>query len=443
MNGASELRREIRERVAQFHKASVRERPAFRAGESTVPYAGRVYDENEVVNLVEAALDFWLTLGPYGDRFERALASYVGMHDAVLVNSGSSANLLAVAALTSHLLPRPIRPGDEIITTACGFPTTLNPILQCGCVPVFVDVDLDTLNPRPEWVADAVSDRTRAVMLPHALGNPFDADAVIKICRDHGLYLIEDNCDALGSEYRGRRTGALGDISTLSFYPAHQITTGEGGAVLVREPRLARIVRSFRDWGRDCWCPSGCDNTCGKRFDWELGTLPRGYDHKFIYSHIGYNLKPLDLQAAIGLAQMQKLDAFVAARRANYDAFARAVEPFADLVACQKPTPGASPCWFMFFMLVREDAPFTRDDLVAHLESRRIQTRMYFGGNLLRHPAYQDIPHRCVGDLRNTDAVMRRGLAIGVYPGLTGAMREHVEGELRSFLSATSRRNVR
>jgi len=435
MKSAADIRREIREAVERFHRASLRERPAYRAGESLVPYAGRVYDERELVNLVEAALDFWLTLGPYGQRLERALAEYVGMPEAILVNSGSSANLLAVAALTSPKLPRPLVPGDEIITTACGFPTTLNPIIQHGCVPVFIDVDLDTLNPRPEWVADAVSEKTRAVFLPHALGNPFDVDGIAEVCRDQELYLIEDNCDALGSEYRGRRTGAFGDVSTLSFYPAHQITMGEGGAVLVRDRDLARIVRSFRDWGRDCWCASGCDNSCGKRFGWQLGTLPRGYDHKYIYSHIGYNLKPLDLQAAIGLAQMEKLDGFIEARRANYNCFAEAVAPFSDLISHQRSTPGSRPSWFMFFMLVREGAPFSRDDLVAYLESQRVQTRMYFGGNLLRQPAYQRIRHRRLGDLPNTDAVMRRGVAIGVYPGLTETMREHVTKALCSFLS--------
>jgi CDP-6-deoxy-D-xylo-4-hexulose-3-dehydrase len=431
---AQAIRDEIRRRVAELYRLEHASAAEFVPGKTPVRYAGRVYDEREIMNLTDASLDFWLTLGPYGDKLEKALATFVGTKYAMLVNSGSSANLLAMAALTSPTLERPLAPGDEVITTACGFPTTLNPIIQYGCVPVFVDVALDTLNPRPEWIADAISERTRAVFLPHTLGNPFNAGAVLEICREHGLYLIEDNCDALGSLYAGRRTGSFGHLSTLSFYPPHHMTMGEGGAVLTDDPLLRKVVLSFRDWGRDCWCASGQDNNCGRRFQWQLGSLPYGYDHKYAYSHIGYNLKPLDLQAAIGLAQIEKLPAFTLARRANHRAYAAALAPYESFLTCQQPTSNADPSWFMFFMVLQDRAPFKRAEIVNYLEARNIQTRMLFGGNLLRQPAYSHIQRRTIGDLAGTDKVMNDGFGIGVYPGLTDAMQRYVIESLQEFL---------
>jgi CDP-6-deoxy-D-xylo-4-hexulose-3-dehydrase len=413
------LRAEIRERVRRL----VRERLAratFEPGQSVVPYAGRIYDEAEVVAAVEASLDFWLTLGPYGERFERALATKVGARHALLVNSGSSANLVALSALTSPKLDRPLVPGDEVITVAAGFPTTLNPILQNGCVPVFVDVMLRTHVADPNMIEAAVGPRTRAIMMAHTLGNPFDLDAVTDICRRHGLFLVEDNCDALGSLYHGRYTGTFGDLATLSFYPAHHITMGEGGAVLVRDGRLKVIVESFRDWGRDCWCAPGKADTCGKRFGWQLGELPCGYDHKYIYVHRGYNLKPTDIQAAIGIAQLEKLDDFGSARRAHWAYLHKTLAPLEEFLELPAATPGSDPSWFGFFFVVREDAPFTRDELVQALEARRIQTRMLFGGNLLRQPAYAGIPQRVVGGLEQTDRLLHAGMWVGVYPGLRG-----------------------
>jgi len=413
----------LRDQIQALVRRLIRERLAaetFRAGESVVPVSGRVYDEEEVVAAVDASLDFWLTLGPYGERFERTLATTVGARHAILVNSGSSANLLALSALTSPKLKRPLVPGDEVITVAAGFPTTVNPIYQNQCVPVFVDVLPRTHVADPNVVEAAIGPRTRAVMMAHTLGNPFDAEAMAEICRRRGLYLIEDNCDALGSTLRGRFTGTFGDLATLSFYPAHHITMGEGGAVLTGEGRLKVIVESFRDWGRDCWCAPGKANTCGKRFEWTLGDLPCGYDHKYVYVHRGYNMKPTDIQAAIGLAQLEKLDAFCLARREHWAYLRKAVAPFEEFLELPEATPGSDPSWFGFFFVVRDDAPFTRDQLVHALEGARIQTRMLFGGNLLRQPAFIDAPHRIVGGLDQTDRLLRGGVWVGVYPGLAG-----------------------
>ena len=417
------------------------ERRTFLPGASEVQYAGRVYDEHEVAAAVQASLDFWLTLGPYGERLERALASTLGARHVLLANSGSSANLLAVSALTSPKLARPLVAGDEVITVAAGFPTTVNPILQNGLVPVFVDVQPRTYVADPTRVADAVGPRTRAIMMAHTLGNPFDLDAVLEICRRHDLYLIEDNCDALGSVYRGKLTGTFGDLATTSFYPAHHITMGEGGAVIVADGPLKVIVESFRDWGRDCWCAPGKADTCGKRFDWQLGALPCGYDHKYIYSHRGYNLKPTDIQAAIGLEQLKKLESFGAARRRHWTFLREACRGLEEFLELPEATPGSDPSWFGFMMTVREQAPFTRGDLARRLEERKIQTRMLFGGNLLRQPAYEGIPHRVVGGLDQTDRVLDRGLWVGVYPGLAGApleyLAESLKAECRSLAGAT------
>ncbi|HEY3787380.1 MAG TPA: lipopolysaccharide biosynthesis protein RfbH, partial [Urbifossiella sp.] len=381
------LRAEILDRVRDYYR--LRHAPkSFLPGVSQVPYAGRVFDDEEMVAAVDSVLDFFLTLGPQGDSFERELAKFVGVRHSLMVNSGSSANLVAFATLTSPQLPRPIRPGDEVITVAAGFPTTVAPIIQHGCVPVFVDVSLETANALTEGVADAVSPKTRAIMIAHTLGNPFDVDGILEIARRHDLYLVEDNCDALGSLYRGRRTGGFGHLATQSFYPPHHLTTGEGGAVLTNDGRLRRIAESFRDWGRDCWCPSGKDNTCNKRFGWELGDLPAGYDHKYIYSHLGYNLKPLDLQAAIGRQQLHKLDGFVAARRANHNRLREIFAPYEEFLMLPRATAETEPSWFGFLVIVRDGVPFGRTEMTRYLESRQIQTRLLFGGNLLRQPAF-------------------------------------------------------
>jgi CDP-6-deoxy-D-xylo-4-hexulose-3-dehydrase len=413
---------------------------AFLPGTSKVPYAGRVFDETELVAAVDAVLDFWLTLGPQGDAFERELAAYVGTRHALLVNSGSSANLVAFATLTSPQLDRPLQPGDEVLTVAAGFPTTVAPIVQHGCVPVFVDVRLETANAMTDRLAEAVSPRTRAVMMAHTLGNPFDLDAVLNIVKKHDLYFIEDNCDALGSTYRGRRTGTFGHLATQSFYPPHHLTMGEGGAVLTSNSRLKKIAESFRDWGRDCWCASGKDNTCGKRFGWQLGQLPEGYDHKYIYSHLGYNLKPLDVQAAIGRQQLKKVEDFGAARRSNHARLRAALARYEEFFVLPEATSNSDPSWFGLLLVRRESAPFTRTDVVRFLEDRQIQTRQLFAGNLLRQPAFQGVPHRVVGDLTNTDRIMNDGFFIGVYPGLTPAMIDYM---LQSFDDFFGRHGLR
>ena len=408
----------------------------FRPGECRVPYAGRVFDENEVVAAVDSVLDFFLTLGPQGDKFQRELAGYVGVKHALLVNSGSSANLVAFASLTSPQIERPLKPGDEVLTVAAGFPTTVAPIVQHGCVPVFVDIDLKTGNVNVDRLADAVTEKTRAIMIAHTLGNPFNVDAVLEIARRHDLYVVEDNCDALGSEYRGKRTGSFGHFATQSFYPPHHLTMGEGGAVLTKNGRHKRIAESFRDWGRDCWCASGCDDTCGKRFAWQLGSLPLGYDHKYIYSHLGYNLKPLDLQAAIGRAQLGKLDDFVAARRKNHAFLCDVLRPYEEFLILPEATEGSVPSWFGLLVTARDGAPFTKNELVRHLEGRLIQTRQLFAGNLTRQPAFEGVNYRVHGDLTNTDLVMSNGLFLGVYPGLSESMLDYVAETLREFLDA-------
>jgi CDP-6-deoxy-D-xylo-4-hexulose-3-dehydrase len=429
-----ELHRRILDQVREYYYARhAGVNTAFAAGDSKVAYAGRVFDDREMVAAVDSLLNFWLTLGEQGDGFEHELADYVGAKHALLVNSGSSANLIAFATLTSPQLEQPLKPGDEVITVAAGFPTTVAPIVQYGCVPVFIDVDLATGNVLVDRLEDALSPRTRAVMLAHTLGNPFDVDAVLDFVRRHNLYLIEDNCDALGSTYNGQRTGTFGHLATQSFYPPHHITMGEGGAVLMRSARLKRIATSLRDWGRDCWCAAGVDNTCGKRFGWQLGQLPAGYDHKYIYSHLGYNLKPLDVQAAIGREQLRKIDDFVAARRINHARLIAALRPFEEFLLLPQATPGAEPSWFGLLLTVRDEAPFTRTELVRYLEDHKIQTRQLFAGNLLRQPAFRSVAHRVVGDLSNTDRLMKSAFFIGVYPGLTDAMLTYVEETFGAF----------
>jgi CDP-6-deoxy-D-xylo-4-hexulose-3-dehydrase len=437
---------EILERVRQIARLRQESVPEFVPGRTPVRYAGRVYGEQEMANLAESAVEFWLTGGRRHRRLEEGLAEWYGVAHARLVNSGSSANLVAVASLTSHLLgDRRLRPGDEVITVAAGFPTTVAPLVQLGLVPVFVDVSLPTYNLDVSRLEEARSSRTRAVVVAHTLGNPFDLGAVGAFCKKHGLWLVEDNCDAAGSRYAGRKTGTFGDLATLSFYPPHHMTTGEGGAVLTSDDTLQRAVESFRDWGRDCYCASGVDNTCKRRFEWQLGELPRGYDHKYTYSHLGYNLKMTDLQAAVGVAQLERLDGFVAARRENWAFYREALGDLEDVLVLPEATAGSEPSWFGFLMSVREGAPFSRDEMVRRLEAQKIQTRMLFAGNLVRQPAMTDlasealaagrpVPFRVAGGLEQTDVVMNRTFWFGVYPGLTAPMREYVAETVRAFV---------
>ncbi|AZM55035.1 lipopolysaccharide biosynthesis protein RfbH [Streptomyces sp. WAC 01529] len=408
----------------------------FVPGVTEIWPSGAVLDEADRVALVEAALDMRIAAGSSSRRFESRFARRMGRRKAHLTNSGSSANLLAMTALTSpQLEDRRLRPGDEVITVAAGFPTTVNPILQNGLIPVFVDVDLGTYNATADRVAAAIGPRTRAIMIAHALGNPFEVAEIAQLAEDHDLFLIEDNCDAVGSTYDGRLTGTFGDLTTVSFYPAHHLTMGEGGCVLTANLALARIVESLRDWGRDCWCEPGESNKCLKRFDYQMGTLPAGYDHKYIFSHVGYNLKTTDLQAALGLTQLEKLDEFVEARRRNWR---RLSEGLADVpwLLLPRATPRSDPSWFGFVLTVDPQAPFSRAELVAFLEDRRIGTRRLFAGNLTRHPAYIDQPHRVVGSLTNSDIVTEQTFWVGVYPGLTDEMLDYMIASVREFVEA-------
>ena len=440
------LSEEILGRVRAIARLRLEAEAVFVPGKTPVRYAGRVYDEIEMVNLVESSLEFWLTAGRWHRKFEAMLAKWYGLKHARLVNSGSSANLLAVSALTSPFLgDRRLRSGDEVITVAAGFPTTVAPIIQNGLVPVFVDVTFPTYNADVSLLEEARSSRTRAVMFAHTLGNPFDLDAVTAFCRKHDLFLIEDNCDAAGSTYRGRKTGTFGDLATLSFYPAHHMTTGEGGAVLCNDDTLNRAVESMRDWGRDCWCAPGVDNTCGKRFEWQLGSLPQGYDHKYTYSNLGYNLKMTDLQAAVGVAQLAKLDSFCVARRTNWKWLREALADLGEFFMLAEPTPGSDPSWFGFLLTVKAGAPFTRDEVMRYLDQKKVQTRVLFGGNLVHQPAMVDlaqerlrakgaVPFRVVGSLAETDTVLANSLWIGVYPGLTSTMQNYVADEIHAFV---------
>jgi CDP-6-deoxy-D-xylo-4-hexulose-3-dehydrase len=420
------LEAEILSLTAQLYHVRQKKQKPFTPENSGIPYGGRIYDEREVQAAVKASLDFWLTLGPEGKAFEQSFCEYLGVRHTLLVNSGSSANLVAVTALTSPKLPRPLKAGDEVITVAAGFPTTVNPILQNGCVPVFVDVDAATANIDVSRLEDARSDKTRAVVIAHTLGNPFDLAAVMDFCRRHELFLVEDNCDALGSTYRGQLTGTFGNIATSSFYPPHHMTMGEGGAVYTNDGLLRHIAASVRDWGRDCWCPSGCDNTCKKRFAWQWDALPDGYDHKFVYSHIGYNLKPTDWQAAIGREQLKKLPGFVELRKRNWSLLRSRLVALEDEWQFVEPTPDSDPAWFGFLMAMRTPDHDKLTALCRALEASRIGHRRLFAGNLLRQPAYRNVPHRVVGDLTNTDRLAHGGLFLGVYPGLTPEMIEVV-----------------
>jgi CDP-6-deoxy-D-xylo-4-hexulose-3-dehydrase len=443
VSGGAARRAEIEELVRRYAADEWPER-RFEPGVTPVPVSGRVFDAEEVVTLVESALDFWLTTGRFAQQLERGLARFLGLRHAILCNSGSSANLLALSALTSSRLgARALRPGDEVLTVAAGFPTTVNPILQNGLVPVFVDVELATGNVLVDALRAAVGPRTRAIMLAHTLGNPWDVEAVLDVARSHDLWVVEDNCDALGSLHDGRPTGTFGDVATCSFYPAHHITTGEGGAVFTNTGRLKVLVESFRDWGRDCWCEPGAENTCGKRFEWQLGDLPRGYDHKYIYSHVGYNLKMTDMQAAVGVAQLDKLDGFIAARKRNFKRLTEGLSDLDELFILPEATPNSDPSWFGFPIAVRREAPVDRNAVVRHLEERGIATRLLFAGNLLRQPAYKDIEHRVVGTLDNADFVMECVFWIGVYPGLSDAHVDFVVDVLHEIAEGAFHANGR
>jgi len=408
----------------------------FKPGQSSVPVSGKVIDADDLCSVVDSVLDGWFTTGRFAEEFERKLARFVGIRCASLVNSGSSANLLAVSALTSPKLgDRRLKPGDEVITVASAFPTTVNPIIQNRLIPVFVDVALPTYEIDVSQLEAACSEKTKAVFIAHTLGNVFDLDAVTAFVRKHNLWLLEDCCDALGSTWKGRQVGTFGDISTVSFYPAHHITMGEGGAVLTDQPHLQVLVESFRDWGRDCWCHPGNDNTCGKRFDWQLGDLPCGYDHKYTYSHIGYNLKATDMQAALGASQIEKLPQFIERRKENFRRLHAALKPLEKYLLLPEATVGSDPAWFGFPVAVRESAPFTREELVRALVAKKIGTRLLFGGNLLRQPAYQGCEHRVIGKLPNTDFVMNNVFWIGVYPGLTAEMLDYVTDAIFAFVA--------
>ena len=435
LDKTSQLRRQILDLAAQ-HFSETSGSAKFIPGVTPVPVSGKVIDGADISAVVDSALDAWFTTGRFADLFERNLARFVGVRSASLVNSGSSANLVALSALTSPKLgDRRLLPGDEVITVAAGFPTTVNPIIQNRLVPVFVDVTIPTYEIDTSQLEAARSERSKAVFLAHTLGNTFDLDAVCAFTRKHNLWLIEDCCDALGSTYRGRNVGSFGDIATLSFYPAHHITTGEGGAVLTDKPHLQTLIESFRDWGRDCWCEPGKDNTCGKRFEWQLGSLPCGYDHKYTYSHIGYNLKATDMQAALGASQLTKLPNFIARRKQNYNHLKKALASFEDCLILPEATALSDPSWFGFPIGIRENAPFKREDLIRSLEENRIGTRLVFGGNLVRQPAYARADFRTSGHLKNSDFVMNNVFWVGVFPGLTLPMLDFVVEKIADFVS--------
>jgi CDP-4-dehydro-6-deoxyglucose reductase, E1 len=433
MNRKSELRSQILDLVAEYHQEAFQPKE-FVPGSTAVPVSGKVFDATELQYLVDSSLDFWLTTGRFAAEFERKLADWIGVKYCALVNSGSSANLVALTALTSPQLgERRLQPGDEVITVAAGFPTTVNPIFQNQLVPVFVDIKLPTYDIDITQLEAALSPKTKAIMIAHTLGNPFNLAGVMQFAERYNLWVIEDNCDALGSLYQGRKTGTFGHLATLSFYPAHHITMGEGGAVLTNDARLKKIVESFRDWGRDCWCNPGVDNSCNKRFGWQLGDLPPGYDHKYTYSHIGYNLKLTDMQAAVGLAQLEKLPKFIEQRRQNFEFLYQQLQGLDDVLILPESTPDSEPSWFGFILSVRDNADFTRNELVQNLEKNLIATRLLFGGNLIRQPAYKDLNYRVIGDLINTDRVMNNSFWIGLYPGLTEEMLKYTASIIHQF----------
>ena len=434
MKRDAQLRTEILELVREYYQERFASRE-FKPGEDLVHYAGRVFDAHELVNLIDSSLDFFLTANRYSESFETDFADFFELSTSLLVNSGSSANLVAITSLTSPQLGnRRLRPGDEVITVAAGFPTTVAPMVQNQLVPVFVDVNLGDYTAIPSMIEAAIGPKTRAIIMAHTMGVPFDLDTVMRLAKEHDLWVMEDNCDALGSRYRGKLTGTFGDLATVSFYPAHHVTMGEGGAVITANDLLGRIARSIRDWGRDCYCAGGENNTCGKRFSQQFGTLPYGYDHKYVYSHIGYNLKVTDMQAAVGLAQLGKLEEFIARRKANFETIHNMLQPYEDQLLLPHATPNSDPSWFGFVITVRPDSAFMRSDLTRFLEANRIETRNLFAGNLLRHPAFMNIEHRVVGDLTNTDIITERTFFIGVYPGIDENQLEYLDSVFARFM---------
>lgn len=435
MSQANELRQEILDLVRHYSREKFAQIP-FDPQRSLLHYAGRVFDEEELVNLVDASLDFYLTANRYAEEFETEFADFFNLSNALLVNSGSSANLIALSTLTSPQLgKRALKAGDEVITVAAGFPTTVAPIIQNKLVPVFVDVNLGDYTAIPERLSRAISPKTRAIFMAHTLGVPFDLDMVMDIAAENDLWVIEDNCDALGSRYRGQLTGTFGHIATVSFYPAHHITMGEGGCVLTNNDQLAQIARSFRDWGRDCYCAGGESNTCGKRFGQQFGSLPFGFDHKYVYSHIGYNLKITDMQAAVGCAQMKKLDKFIQKRKENHQKIYNMLTPYADKLILHVATENSDPSWFSFVITVRDKAGFSRNELTRFLEKSHVETRNLFSGNLLRHPAFENIERRVVGDLANTDKIMNDSFFIGVYPGISSNELDYLNSTFENFFN--------
>jgi len=428
------LRAKILKLVEEYYQERFAGR-SFDPEKDTVHVAGRVFDAEELIKLVDSSLDFFLTANRYSDQFEAEFSEYFGLSNAYLVNSGSSANLAALTALTSPKLgERRLRPGDEVVTVAAGFPTTVTPILQNRLVPVFLDVNMGDYTVISSRIEEAIGPKTRLIAMAHTMGVPFDLDTVMRLAKAHNLWVVEDNCDALGSRYRGQLTGTFGDIATVSFYPAHHITMGEGGCVLTGDDLLGRILRSLRDWGRDCYCAGGENNTCGKRFSQQFGTLPHGYDHKYVYSHIGYNLKVTDMQAAVGVAQFRKLEDFISRRKVNFQKLYALLEAYQDRLILPHATPNADPSWFGFVLTVRDGAGFTRNELTSFLEANRIETRNLFSGNLLRQPAFMDIEHRVVGDLTNTDLITGRTFFIGVYPGIDDSQLEYIGSTFARFM---------
>lgn len=436
-----EILKKTKEYYQIFHKPQ--QDAKFIPGKSRVAYAGRVFDEKEMVNLVDSSLEFWLTSGRYFDELEKKFAEYLGIKYALLTNSGSSANLLAFSALMSPIHgEKAIKKGDEVITVAAGFPTTISPIVQNGCIPVFVDIKLETANIDVSQLELAYSEKTTAVMIAHTLGNPFDLEAVKAFCDKHDLWLIEDNCDALGSKYNGEFTGTVGDVATSSFYPPHHMTMGEGGAIYTNNLKIRKALLSIRDWGRDCWCPSGKDNTCCARFNQSFGSLPHGYDHKYVYSHFGYNLKVTDMQAAVGVAQLEKLDGFTEKRKANYQYLYNGLKELGDKLILITATKNSDPSWFGFLMTIKDEAGFGRRDLVQYLEGKKIQTRNLFAGNITRQPLFEQLTinedYRIIGDLKNTDKIMDDGFLVGVYPGMKQEAMDYMISNIKQFISENS-----
>ncbi|MBT7462357.1 MAG: lipopolysaccharide biosynthesis protein RfbH [Bacteroidetes bacterium] len=429
------LRKEILEKTQEYYRLKHLDKP-FVPGKSRVNYAGRVFNEDELINSVDASLDFWLTEGRFSEEFADKISEYLDVENVLLTNSGSSANLLAFASLTSEKLgDKRLKPGDEVISVAAGFPATVTPIIQYGLVPVFVDVHIPTYNIDVEMLSNAITDKTKCIFIAHTLGNPFDIDSVMELAEEHNLWVIEDNCDAFGSEYNGVKTGTFAHLSTISFYPAHHITTGEGGAICTNDPLLAQLVRAFRDWGRDCYCAGGENNTCGKRFSQQFGGLPFGFDHKYVYSEIGYNLKMTDIQAAIGSAQMDKLPVFCATRRKNFNRWMEIFSKYEEYFILPRATLKSDPAWFAFIVTLKEDAPFTRDQLTAHLNAKLIETRNLFAGNMTRQPGFENRDWRIADHLKNTDIITDQTFFLGTYPGLSSGMLDYASNILDTYLN--------